>query len=267
MTDNHLEIYVCPCCHGSLGRRPEALACPACAREFPYRLDIPDFLLEPPSESADPFLRDVESFGRLAAIYETPLWLPLVGRLAGGWQMTPAGELFAFARGLMSRVQGRVLDVATGTATFGRHVAGVGRTVYGVDVSLHMMRKGQAYVRQERVEGMHFARAHAQALPFADAEFNGCLIGGSLHIFPDTARALAEITRTLTPGAPVWITTMFWGDRGLLSFGWMRRRMERNRKMRVFELPALRQFLLDAGLERIEMATQGSFVMVTASKA
>ena len=56
-----------------------------------------------------------------------------------------------------------------------------------------MLRKGQAFARKEHVDGMHFARANVMALPFADAMFDGCLLSGALHIFPDPSGALAEV--------------------------------------------------------------------------
>jgi SAM-dependent methyltransferase len=266
MSYGALNFYVCPKCHGALQGHPATLYCPACRREFPCIEGIPDFLLETPQESADPFLQDIDNFGWLAAIYETPLWFPIMLRLLGGKHASTLGELSAFGRGLMSGVYGPVLDVATGTGTYGRHVARTGRAVYGIDVSLDMIRKGQTYVRRDGVAGMHFARAHVDALPFADHIFAGCLLCGSLHIFPDTQRALVEVSRTLKPGAMMWVTTVVRGESGILKFERVRRRIEQNKKMRVFEITNFPHMLTDAGFEHVEVMTHGSLASITARK-
>ena len=123
-----LNIYACPGCRGKLQQQQDAFRCSSCDRSYRLTGGIPDFLLVRPEESENPVLRDVDEFGKLAAVYETRLWFPLVLRLLGGWHASTPGELVAFARGMMSTVGGRVLDVATGTATYGRHVAGTERT-------------------------------------------------------------------------------------------------------------------------------------------
>jgi SAM-dependent methyltransferase len=262
-----LNIYACPGCRGELQRQQDAFRCSSCDRSYRLTGGIPDFLLVRPEESENPVLRDVDKFGKLAAVYETMLWFPLVLRLLGGWHASTLGELVAFARGMMSTVDGCVLDVATGTATYGRHVAGTERTVYGIDISLDMMRKGQAYAIREGVTGMNFSRASADALPFANDTFDGCLLCGSLHTFPDTRSALLEIGRTLKSGAPVWVTSLTWGDSGILKYDWMRRRMVESGKLKIYDVPTLQGILADAGFERIESEVQGSLVSITARKA
>ena len=67
---------------------------------------------------------------------------------------------------------GMVLDVACGPGTLGRRIASSTRTVYGIDISWSMLRQGVAYVTQEGIGNVEFARASADALPFPDAFFN-----------------------------------------------------------------------------------------------
>lgn len=264
MNPDHSETYVCPICHGRLAAEADDLRCGSCAGRFPLERGIPDFLLEQPDESTDPFLRDVEGFGKLASIYETPIWLPIMLRLLGGRGASSLAELVSYGRGYMANVRGRVLDVATGTGTYGRHIASSERPVIGVDVSTHMLLKGQALARSEGVDGMAFARADAKALPFADTSFSGGLLCGAIHIFPDPAAVLSEIARTLRPGAPLWVTTVVWGKSGLLSHAWARQRMEDNPKMHVFTEAELLQLLGDAGFSDIEITTQGCLASITA---
>jgi hypothetical protein len=49
-----------------------------CGLDYPVRNGIPDFIAEDLSKSPHPVLRLVSRIDRLAKIYETPLWYPLV---------------------------------------------------------------------------------------------------------------------------------------------------------------------------------------------
>ncbi len=258
MTDHLLTLYVCPQCKGSLQPAPQVLKCSTCGRVYPFARDIPDFLLIRPQDSANPVLHDVSAFEKLARIYETVLWYPLMLKLLGGRHAYSFKELLAYAQGMMSPVRGLVLDVATGTGTFGRRLAGHDRTVYGIDISLDMLGKGQDYTRREGITGMNFARADVEALPFADGLFDGCFLCGSLHTFPDPHRALIEIGRTLKCGAPVLVTTLTWGKSGILKYAWMRRRMCRQNKLRIFDRLDLDHTLPVAALEPGEPEDQGA---------
>ncbi len=266
MTTTPFDRYVCPNCKGPLQRQPNRLWCGICQRTYPILADIPDFLLVHPQETTNPVLQDVASFKKLAPIYETPLWYPLVLKLLGGRHAYSFRELLAYAQGTLSSVKGLVLDVATGTGTYGRHVAGRDCTVYGVDISLDMMRKGQIYLKREHVTDMNFARADVEALPFGDNLFDGCFLCGSLHAFPHTLPALTEISRTLRPGAPMLVTTLTWGQRGITQYAWMRRRLRQQNKVKIFDLASLQQLLAQAGFESCTPQIQGALVAVTARK-
>jgi ubiquinone/menaquinone biosynthesis C-methylase UbiE/uncharacterized protein YbaR (Trm112 family) len=266
MTGNPFDLYVCPKCKGKLQQQPNTLHCHACQRTYPVTNDIPDFLLVRPRESTNPMLHNIEKVGKLAWIYETKLWYPFILNLYGGWHALTFEDLIAYAHEKMLPVKGLVLDVATGTGTYGRRVAGAQRTVYGIDISLDMMHVGQAYVKREGVTHMYFSRAEVEALPFGDCCFDGCLTCGSLHLFPDTLKALTEISRTLKSGAPLVVFTFTWGETGILKYEWMRRRILRGRSLRVFELPDLQRLLDKAGFEQFEPQIRGSILMFTARK-
>ncbi len=105
---------------------------------------------------------------------------------------------------------------------------------------------------------MNFARADVEALPFADGLFDGCFVCGSPLTFPDPHRALVEIGRTLKSGAPVLVTTLTRRKSGILKYAWMRRRMRRQNKMRIFDLPDLHHTLAAAGFEPGEPEVQGA---------
>jgi ubiquinone/menaquinone biosynthesis C-methylase UbiE/uncharacterized protein YbaR (Trm112 family) len=266
MTNYSFEQYVCPKCKGKLQAQPQALRCSTCQRLYPITNDIPDFLLVRPQDSANPLLRDVSSFKTLAGIYETALWYPLMLKLLGGAHAYTFKELISYAKGIMSPIKGLILDIATGTGTYGRHVTGRDRTVYGIDISMDMMQKGQVYAKDEGVTNMNFARADVEVLPFGDNLFDGCFLCGSIHTFPAPLSALAEINRTLRPGAPILITTLTWGKGGILKYQWMRNRVRQQNKIKILDLPSLQKVLAQAGFESREPEIQGSLVALTARK-
>ena len=93
----------------------------------------------------------------------------------------------------------RLLDVGCGNGAAPIHVAKtLGLAVTGVDVDAEQIEtaaatgKGQAAVR--------FVAADATSLPFADGEFDLVYTNKTTHHIRDWQRALAEMTRVLTPG-------------------------------------------------------------------
>lgn len=56
------------------------------------------------------------------------------------------------------------------------------------------------------------AQADLEALPFADAVFDAALCIVTLEHVPDPARVLAEIARTLRPGAPLLVVVPFFWE-------------------------------------------------------
>ena len=230
---------------------------------FGYSENIPDFVL---TDSTNPFMRNVNRLRWIAAIYETPLWFPILLRYLGGRNAPTLRELRGFARGVMSGVQGKVLDVATGTATYGRHVASDKRTVFAIDILFEMLRKGREYSTREGVSNIHFSRANAEALPFADHTFDGCLFCGALHLFPDPKSTLFEVGRTLRPGSPIWVTTLVNRDDRAFQSRSKRKSDGKGEKMWVFQKSELPKMFAGVGFDRVETQAQGSLASITARK-
>jgi len=262
MNDQVFDLYVCPRCRGKLLKRPDALHCKGCEKNYPVTGGIPDFVLVTPQESTNPFLH---GFGKiLAPLYESPFWFPIMLKLLGGWDAPTLGQIVESVSEKIGSVNGRVLDVATGTGTYGRHVAGRRRSVYGIDISLEMLRKGQQFVEREGVDNMSFARADGESMPFADGVFDCCLFCGSLHVFPDTKRVLREVGRTLKLGAPVVVTTLIHGEKGILKARGTRQREPK--KMKVFDLPGLQVDVEEAGFDDFKPEAYGCLLMFTMRK-
>jgi demethylmenaquinone methyltransferase/2-methoxy-6-polyprenyl-1,4-benzoquinol methylase len=110
---------------------------------------------------------------------------------------------------LLSRIPSdarRVLDVATGTAAVAIELARAdpARTVVGVDQSTEMLAAGRERVLgaglDERIE---LREAHAESLPFADAEFDALSFTYLLRYVDDVPATLRELVRVVRPGGTI----------------------------------------------------------------
>ncbi len=258
-------IYVCPKCKGALASNHESLSCEACRVTYPIVEGIPDFVLGDLTQSTHPILRRVKGFERLAPIYETKLCYPLLLNLYGGLGSTSLQELRQKIAEIVDIEKGLILDVACGPGTLGRRIASPSKAVYGIDVSMAMLRKGIAYVKHDHNANVHFSRAMAEALPFQDVLFDASICGGALHLFADAVLALREIARTMKNGAPLGVTTFIAGNTGIVRFHRVRKRLQ-ERGVHVFEIAELEKYLVEAGLESFRPQVYGSLLVFSARK-
>ncbi len=262
MNNHEFEMYVCPQCHTALSWQQNALWCDICHQAYPMVKGIPDFVITDPSKSDNPFLH---GFGKiLAPLYEGPLWFSIMLKLLGGWRAPSLQEITTMACGKINAIEGRILDVATGTGTIGRHLAGDHREVYGIDISQEMIEKGQIYAAREGISNMHFSRADGEALPFADSVFDACLFCGALHIFPNTVEILQKVGRTLKKQAPVVVTTVIHGEFGIVNK--KQRRQVEPRNMKVFDLDELERMVCEAGFAEFKPDIYGCLILFTMRK-
>jgi demethylmenaquinone methyltransferase / 2-methoxy-6-polyprenyl-1,4-benzoquinol methylase len=110
---------------------------------------------------------------------------------------------------LVSRVPAdalRVLDVATGTAAVAIELARAepARTVVGVDQSPEMLEAGRDRVaRAGASERIELREGRAEALPFADGEFDALTFTYLLRYVDDVPATLRELARVVRPGGTV----------------------------------------------------------------
>lgn len=113
---------------------------------------------------------------------------------------------------------GQLLDLGTGTGTLARAAltrwSGVGVT--GVDPSTEMLRLARARLDRDGDGGaggrFRTVAAFADALPFANATFDGAMSSFVLQLVPSRHRALRELHRVVRPGAPVAFVTWVRSD-------------------------------------------------------
>ena len=105
----------------------------------------------------------------------------------------------------------RILDVATGTGMVAFALAARGAEVVGLDQSEAML--GAARARLERTPAlagrMAFVAGEAEALPFADGEFDALSFTYLLRYVDDRAATMRELARVVKPGGRI----------GMVEFG------------------------------------------------
>ena len=105
------------------------------------------------------------------------------------------------------RAGDRVLDVACGTGVLARLAlaqVGPGGSVAGLDVNEGMLR-----VARRAAPGIEWKQGRAEALPFADGEFDAVVCQFGLMFFEDRAAAVREMVRVLRPGGRLAVAV--WG--------------------------------------------------------
>ena len=89
------------------------------------------------------------------------------------------------------------------------------RSVFGVDLSLPMLKKAAARVAKRNLSHVKMLMAmDACHLGFADRTFDAIAIPFVLTLVPDPERALDEALRVLKPGGQIVITTRFGAEEG-----------------------------------------------------
>jgi len=252
--------FACPKCKRPLKSGENALHCSECHLTYPIASGIPDFLSQ--ASLAPAALRIARVMDFVAPIYESRLFAAVLLKLSGvGGSSRFIGHIASFHSETLKGITGSVLDVACGPATYSRRIASPSRNVYGIDISMGVLRQGMTYVVRDSVPGVRLARARVEELPFENTVFDGCICSGSLHLFPDTVLSLREIARTMKPGAPLSVQTFVAGNTVV-------NRLLQNRSwLHTFELVELQQHLTEAGFEGFRPELDGIVLTFSARKA
>lgn len=135
------------------------------------------------------------------AIYDFTVWLALFGK-----EQAFRDKVLDLAR-LASGES--ILDVGCGTGTLAiaaKRRVGPNGAVHGVDASPEMLVRAEKKAKKAGVEVL-FRNTLAEALPFADAQFDAVLSTVMFHHLPRKARlqCACEMRRVLKPGGRVLV--------------------------------------------------------------
>ena len=256
--------YICPNCRLPLSAKGDRLLCETCRLEYLITNGIPDFIVEDLSGSQHPILRSVSNIDRLAKIYETWFWYPLVYHFYGGLFIPSVKEEVRMITEMVDAENGLGLDVACGTGLFTRSIAKKMRLVYGIDISKGMLEKAVKYAEKEKLNNLRFARAKADRLPFPDGLFDGVVCCGALHLFPHTILALGEVSRVMKKGARLAVMTFV--KRRFLKFKRIYEHLERDHGVHIFDPKEMNGYLSQTGFIDFTHAIYGSMILFHAVK-
>jgi ubiquinone/menaquinone biosynthesis C-methylase UbiE len=88
----------------------------------------------------------------------------------------------------------RVADLGCGSGTFTHLLQRAGYDCVGLDISGKLIEVGR-----RKHPGIELLQGDIEHLPFADASFDGVLLSGVVHHFPDPSRCASEVFRILRP--------------------------------------------------------------------
>jgi ubiquinone/menaquinone biosynthesis C-methylase UbiE len=89
----------------------------------------------------------------------------------------------------------RVADLGCGSGAFTHLLARAGYACVGLDLSAKLIEVGR-----RKYPLIEFLEGDIEHLPFPDASFDGVMLSGVVHHFPDPSRCAAEVFRVLRPG-------------------------------------------------------------------
>lgn len=117
--------------------------------------------------------------------------------------MAPAerGRLGRWRKSVVAGARGQVLEIGAGTGLNFAHYNPDVRVV-AIDPDVGMLARAKSRAAGSAAEVVLVA-ADAEALPFRASAFDGGVVGLAMCTIPHPDRALAELRRTLRPGAVV----------------------------------------------------------------
>jgi trans-aconitate methyltransferase len=120
----------------------------------------------------------------------TQIWDPLTYGKNGAFVPALAGGVLEW---LAAQPGERILDLGCGDGQLTERLAAAGAVVRGVDASAQM-------VAAARARGVAADEASAEALPYADGEFDAVFSNAVLHWVRDQDAMMREVRRVLRPG-------------------------------------------------------------------
>jgi ubiquinone/menaquinone biosynthesis C-methylase UbiE len=167
----------------------------------------------------------VEAFGDLAPNYEDVV----DKELKRFWGWSYAGFVTQLLESVPSQNGDAILDVATGTALIPRRLAsrdGFQGRVVGLDITLPMLKQGQAYIQANGKEmPISLTCASATTMPFPAESFDIVVCGLATHHIEEL-QLLSEMWRVLKKGGTLTIADVaaapqwrFPGVKSLLRVG------------------------------------------------
>lgn len=169
--------FVCPKCHGDLGKKGGFYVCSKCLKEFPERGGLPSFFDKDVywgefKEEKLLHLLDIMKSGDTKAVFDY---------IEDDLKRTDF--IFGKARSdflyyLPLSKDASVLDIGSGLGIHSFNIAPYVREVYGLDQSVSRIRFSDARKKLQGVSNVHFVHGEVSELPFKNESFDMILMNG-----------------------------------------------------------------------------------------
>lgn len=200
-----LPALACPSCRAPLATNGASLACTACQHQYPVVGDVPVLLDSESKAEIAGFRNDAENvrlrqqlssrgIARVVDIIRPPHPFAFTRRRVNHAKRIAFSRLAAASDG---NPNARFLDIGSGI------LGGLNHSGLSWHVRAHLLPLEIAPTSGVGVVG------DAHKLPFRDASLDGALIQGVMEHVRDPFQVVAEIFRTLKPGAPVFAEVPF----------------------------------------------------------
>ncbi|ETW23950.1 class I SAM-dependent methyltransferase [Mycobacterium gastri] len=126
--------------------------------------------------------------------------------------MAPLGPILVAAAGIGPGV--RVLDVAAGSGNISLPAAKAGATVVSTDLTPELLQRSAARAAELGLT-LEYQEANAQALPFAEGEFDAVISAIGVMFAPDHQCSADELVRVCKPGGTIGVIS--WTPEGFFG--------------------------------------------------
>jgi ubiquinone/menaquinone biosynthesis C-methylase UbiE/uncharacterized protein YbaR (Trm112 family) len=213
MRHDSVELLCCPVCFGELTlQEPQvedgiiwqgSLYCEKDDRTYPIQSGIPQFIA--PQELLGLDRKYEKLYNLIARFYDSEFFITEIVRQ----HFVPAGEEKArleIIERLELRSGDKVLETGIGTGSNVPYIYQLAPDVdvYGLDISLGMLKQGVRNLKKWGVE-TEFFLGNGEALPFGDEAFDVVFHVGGINAFTEIRRAIDEMIRVAKPGSRIVI--------------------------------------------------------------
>ena len=101
------------------------------------------------------------------------------------------------------------LEIGCGTFYFGRHLAKLGYTVVGIDMSIEALKLAQSVFTREGIKNYLLVCGNVLNMPFKENSIDMLYGAGVIEHFPDTFSAVKELQRVLKKGGVAYNTVPY----------------------------------------------------------
>lgn len=204
------DVFVCPKCKNDIKYENAEMICNHCGSVFEINKGLINFIPKEywVEEQNTTLMKKAYSifFNILGPIYESDIWYQWTLNMSGA-KGNSIQTITDFIESVLNKAEGNIVDIACGTATYGRRIANEKRVIYGLDFSSGMLKQGNRYIEKQNQKNVYLVQGTADYLPYKTNSFSGAICAGSLHLFTNPFTVLKEIYRVLRIDSKIALQT------------------------------------------------------------